>query len=449
MYPLLTTLGMLKWIRRNGYKQRKNPIVFVPGLYGSMGETIIPGTGDWGFGMSAPVYEPFIRSIEELGYKKDKDLFIAFYDWRKECTFCAQHYLKRIINEAKRKGRSKKVDIICHSMGGLVSRAYIQSQQYGYDVDQLIMIATPNAGAVNAYYFWAEGKLPYEKNIKSNIFRTILEGYLWILRKFYNAENDMEMIHNHLKSVKDLLPSYRYGDYLYFLDEDGKMRYIPYEKMQYQNEFLDQLNQNEYLLKRRKIKTTLIAGKGIETNNYLQVDRRYQNQGNRWMVGKVVAASKSTEGDGTVMLRSVFRVEGDAYVFEGTHADILNRCTFVIRKKLRINENNAYRSSDKLIKNYISILVSGSGDLLIKSAVEEGGILYDGIKKVEGVYVERYNEKLKWIVLVGFSTEQCYVEYVPNESGEMEIVIKDSFGKIKKMQEREVKINQTYRVNLS
>ncbi|QEK13592.1 acetyltransferase [Crassaminicella thermophila] len=441
---------MLELLRHKFNTQKRKPIVFVPGLYGSMSDEIISGTGDWGFGMAASVYEPFIRSLEEMGYKKNEDLFIAFYDWRKECTFCARRYLRDVIDKAKKKCKSRKVNIICHSMGGLVARAYVQSKNYRYDVDHLIMIATPNGGAVNAYCFWAGGMLPYKRNIKSNIFRTLLEGYLWVLEKLYSAKNEMETIHKHLKSAKDLLPSHQYGDYLYYLNKDGNLCYVSCEKMAYQNDFLNQLNEREYLLKRRRVKVTLIGGKGVQTNNYLQIDKRYKDKENKWLDGKVIGISKSEEGDGTVMLRSVFAIEGDSYVFQATHVDILKKCRFVIGKKLGIKENNIYRKNDESLNNYISILVNGVGDLFIRSVTKEGIItIYDGIKSMDGVYVEKYDEGLKWIILVGISRDRLYMEYIPKENGKMEIQIDDSFGMRKKIQEREVRKNQAYRLNLS
>jgi hypothetical protein len=44
----------------------KTPIVFVPGLFGSMSNIIIPGTGNWSFGVSAFVYEPFIMMLNSI-----------------------------------------------------------------------------------------------------------------------------------------------------------------------------------------------------------------------------------------------------------------------------------------------------------------------------------------------------------------------------------------------
>ena len=44
-----------------------------------------------------------------------------------------------------------KVDIIAHSMGGLLVRAYIQSDLYDNDIDKFVMIGTPNQGSCNTY----------------------------------------------------------------------------------------------------------------------------------------------------------------------------------------------------------------------------------------------------------------------------------------------------------
>lgn len=68
----------------------KTPIVFIPGLFGSMNNSIIPGTGDWNFGTSSFVYEPFVIMLENIGYERNKNLFIAFYDWRQKIKESAE-----------------------------------------------------------------------------------------------------------------------------------------------------------------------------------------------------------------------------------------------------------------------------------------------------------------------------------------------------------------------
>ena len=60
------------------------------------------------------------------------------------------------INEVeKNRGHCSKVNIVAHSMGGLIARRYVESKDFGFDyygndVDNLIMIGTPNHGTVVA-----------------------------------------------------------------------------------------------------------------------------------------------------------------------------------------------------------------------------------------------------------------------------------------------------------
>ncbi|RJS73446.1 PKD domain-containing protein, partial [Methanophagales archaeon] len=59
--------------------------------------------------------------------------------------------LGKEIEEIKQKKEVNKVDIVAHSMGGLVSRYYIQSPLYKNDVRKLIMLGTPNKGTELLY----------------------------------------------------------------------------------------------------------------------------------------------------------------------------------------------------------------------------------------------------------------------------------------------------------
>lgn len=446
MHPVIVTIGALELLRRRMDTEKKRPIVFVPGLYGSMSDEIVPQTGEWTFGMAASIYDPFIQSLEKMGYKKDENLFIAFYDWRKDCSFCAKKYLKNVINEAKRITKAKKVDIICHSMGGLVSRAYAQSNYYERDIEQLMIIGTPNIGATDAYYFWEGGRLPSNRNRKNNIEKIIIEGYLWVLKKIHKTENDMEIIHKYLLGARDLMPCKEYGNYLYTIEQNENKSFIQYENMIYKNDFLDSLYDTSNLLKKRNIKVTLIGGKGLETNELLRVE---PNNVEKWPDGRVISSINSTEGDGTVMLKSLFAIDGDQYTFEGSHADVLNRCNFVVRKKLGIENDNTTNQMDYNLNNYISIRVKGNGKISIKEIDKKKiNVLYDEETKEEDIYVEKYDESLQWILIKNKLENRTYLEYEALDKADMEIIIEDSLGRTKRINEIMNK-NKFYRIKLS
>lgn len=70
------------------------------------------------------------------------------YDWRMRPQDSASTYLAKAVAEAKRMTGSPVVDIVAHSMGGLVALSYVQTSN---DVDRLIMLGTPIGGSVNAF----------------------------------------------------------------------------------------------------------------------------------------------------------------------------------------------------------------------------------------------------------------------------------------------------------
>ncbi len=151
------------------YCTRKQPLIFIPGLFGSMSDIIVPGTGNWSFGAAGAFYEPFVQQLEHMGYQINISLFIAFYDWRQPIPYSAHTYLFRTIQEVKQKTGWCKVNLLGHSMGGLVIRAYVQSAYYQNDVDQLISICSPNAGSPVNYCYWTGEMLEHNPEAPFNI----------------------------------------------------------------------------------------------------------------------------------------------------------------------------------------------------------------------------------------------------------------------------------------
>jgi pimeloyl-ACP methyl ester carboxylesterase len=53
----------------------------------------------------------------------------------------------RHVTDLRRAHPESRVDVIAHSMGGLVARAYVEGPDYAGGVDRLILVGTPNAGS--------------------------------------------------------------------------------------------------------------------------------------------------------------------------------------------------------------------------------------------------------------------------------------------------------------
>ena len=292
------------------------PIVFIPGLFGSMGDDVINGTGDFSFGFAEKIYRPFIGILNSMGYEENKNLYISYYDWKKPVLEIVERYLIPTIEEAKRKSGMDKVILIGHSLGGLVGRAYM-CYIYPLTIDKLIMIGTPNLGSVNAYYFWSGGKLPYSKVEDNILYNAVKFGFILYYSLFHRV-NYIEGLRKIFPVVQDLLPSYKYGDYLLFKDKEV-MKKVSIEDMTVSNPFLNGLEN----IIMDKNKTFIVSGTGVATNNEFIVNINKRKKV-LWSDGKPIDTIKTSYGDGTVTTASTLGyLGGNHIVLEGNHTNIL------------------------------------------------------------------------------------------------------------------------------
>jgi pimeloyl-ACP methyl ester carboxylesterase len=92
-------------------------------------------------------YDGLIQSILRWGYKPNIDFWIFPYDWR-QSNGISGHLLARFIEE-KIEGKCEGVDIISHSMGGIIARA---AYRYGAPIRRAAYIACPHLGSPLAYF---------------------------------------------------------------------------------------------------------------------------------------------------------------------------------------------------------------------------------------------------------------------------------------------------------
>jgi len=191
----------------------RNPVIFLHGFLGSKLENADTGRSVWGRmrniltrshrdGLALPIearsladdrdalvpysicdsvggidyYGPILRALQDVGGYEQGDiehphagetLYVFTYDWRRDNVETA-----RALSEAIERIRAAhgqpglKVDLVAHSMGGLVARYYLKygaTDVLGHDpmpsptyagaanVDKVILIGTPNEGSMMAF----------------------------------------------------------------------------------------------------------------------------------------------------------------------------------------------------------------------------------------------------------------------------------------------------------
>lgn len=105
-------------------------------------------------GTETDQYALLLAQLTALGYREGADLFVFPYDWRRS-NFETADRLREFIAAKGLAGRP--VDLVAHSMGGLVSTIYIQKYAAEQRVRNFIAMGTPFYGAAKAIRALAEG----------------------------------------------------------------------------------------------------------------------------------------------------------------------------------------------------------------------------------------------------------------------------------------------------
>src|SRR5207248_10897331 len=73
--------------------------------------------------------------------------------------------LKRFLRDRVRGGR---IDLVCHSLGGVIARVYLQTLGGARRVDRCVTLGTPHRGTYNAY--WLASRVGRELRPDSGLF---------------------------------------------------------------------------------------------------------------------------------------------------------------------------------------------------------------------------------------------------------------------------------------
>lgn len=304
------------------------PVIFIPGLFGSWGNDVIPGMGEFSFGFADFAYGPFVNSLENMGYKKDYDLFVCYYDWKLSVKDAVQKYLAPKIQEVLIKTNEEKVILIAHSLGGLLSR-YYSIEINSNVIDKIIMLGTPNQGSVEAYYFWSGGELPYSQ-VEDNILYKTAKICLNIYYKTNMGLDYLEEVRKIFPVARDLLPSINYGNYL-FTEENKIKTPINIENMDAKNEFLNEL-EKKYI---NPENLYIISGKNTSTNKFFVVKKNYHEK-EKWADGKPILKYNTNMGDGTVTKDSTLgKLTYNNFLIDTNHVGLMHNSSKYVSEILK------------------------------------------------------------------------------------------------------------------
>ena len=145
------------------------------------------------------VFDGLINNLENAGYVENTDLFVFPYDWRKSNTDNAI-LLEERIDEILSNIDASKVDIVAHSMGGILAKTYIANADEE-KIDQIIFLGTPHLGAPKAFKALMYGDdMGFGLDLlgdQRNEFRAL-------------SPNRMKFISQNMPSAYELLPSKKY-----------------------------------------------------------------------------------------------------------------------------------------------------------------------------------------------------------------------------------------------
>jgi len=339
--------------------ERLDPVVLVPPMLASYNKKLMKedqGGGPWRYAYGGNVFKGLMKKLETAGYEEGENLFVAHYDWRNSNKLSSRLYLKPIIDHAKEATGFDKVDIVAHSMGGLVARSYVQGPSYDEDVDQLITLGTPHGGAADAYVAWEGGQLPQRWNSFMRYHISSVEDSLREVRGVSGLERPLSL-RALFPFLRELIPTD------VFVRSDGED--VDTEELTDPNEYLAELNAGSHLIEGRGVRLTAIGSANLETleNVLLKSERNSTDVAlERWRDGHPSVEpipADSTVGDETVTLASAHLGDDTRLLFNVKHIDLPGAAQDIVFDALGLEPENEADRGKRFASNLPEHSVAG------------------------------------------------------------------------------------------
>lgn len=157
-----------------------------------------------------------------------RPVYFFSYDWRKSNSVSAEK-LNIAINKVLAETKKKKVDIVAHSMGGLVTSSYFS--KYGNEkIDKVITCGTPYEGSGKVFNVIMNWDILGENPLSSS--DDIIDGFLGIcgfskdIKSSFLGVTELTPTENYLNKIKMFKANYKK-----FYYDNTKMTNSEYEKV--------------------------------------------------------------------------------------------------------------------------------------------------------------------------------------------------------------------------
>lgn len=150
------------------------------------------------------VYDGLIAYLTGLGYVPGRSLFVFPYNWTQSNADSGAQLLSRI--EAwKDASGSPTFDVVCHSMGGIVTRsAFVEAAAHQEaPIERVSYIASPHYGAPKAY-FALHPDIDF-KFVATGPVTGLIERFIW--RRVLREQDDPEELEEAIAALASQMPS--------------------------------------------------------------------------------------------------------------------------------------------------------------------------------------------------------------------------------------------------
>jgi len=279
-----------------------------------------------------------INEFKSQGYIEGKDLFTFPYDWRYGVSgeyadgTTNSDLLKSKIDEILKQTGAGKVNVVAHSMGGLIVKKYIENNPNLRNIDKAIFVAVPETGAPKAIKGLVQG-----------------DNFGVSFGPVGLSDAEMKKIAENMPGAYDLLPSQTYynnsGSFVSKIDFGGLFSEPQEIDLNYQGF-------ENYLVTEKGLNAQAFAnGKNLHTDSFDNLDLRsygvdlyavdgcktatmtnFLEESYKNIFGKIITNYDRVDfktGDGTVPIQSSTNLPIDQskkyYALSGEHSKLLSQ----------------------------------------------------------------------------------------------------------------------------